>query len=96
MANWNDGVQIEYWLLDTGTSVATMASFTMRRLSTLGSGDSDSILQDTRGREYWKRRWPLGCEQAGADTHSTFTDLCRSNSASVDEPGSGFLTFLIT
>ena len=26
-------------------------------------------------------------------THTTFTDLCRSKHASLDEPGTGFLTF---
>ena len=29
-------------------------------------------------------------------THSTFTDLCRSKSASWEEPGMGFRTFRIT
>ena len=32
------------WVVWTGTSVATMASFTIRRLSTEGSADSDSML----------------------------------------------------
>ena len=44
--------QIENWLLGgTGTSVATMASLTMRRLSTDGSGDSDSILRGGHRRD---------------------------------------------
>ena len=29
-------------------------------------------------------------------TYSTFTDLWRSKRASLDDPGRGFLTFLIT
>lgn len=46
MRGWKHVGQMENWLLGgTGTSVATIASFTMRRLSTLGSVDSDSILR---------------------------------------------------
>ncbi len=33
---------------------------------------------------------------SGSGTHSTLTDLWRSKRASLDDPGRGFLTFLIT
>ncbi len=91
-AAWTRADHIEKWLAGvTGTSVATMANFTMRRLSTLGSGDSDSIL----GAHMNVSLEGGPCRRARG-THSTFTDLCRSKSARVDEPGSGFFTFLIT
>ena len=67
-AAWTHADHIENWLAGgTGTSVATMANFTMRRLSTLGSGDSDSILW---AHERESRVWPMqACTRDLLDVH---------------------------
>lgn len=71
-----------------GLSVATIASFTMRRLSTPGSDDSESILEMGSISKYPSTDFEI--------THLALIDLCRSYNICIFEPGSCLRRFRMT